>query len=125
MKGITPITITLMLLVITVLISGLGWNYFSGYYETITSKAIKIVPGSVMRNEVIIQNIGADEMTGDDLEILVNGEETSIESMEPETIEPGEASRMSFATDASGEIEVRIISPGNTLGYFSVMGHPE
>lgn len=66
-KGITPIIAILVILLITIAITGSAWIYISTYYSGITSEAIEITSVDCTSNgaTIYMHNIGTDPiMTG-------------------------------------------------------------
>ena len=116
-KAITPVISIIILLLITISLAGMGWTYMSGYYEAMTSKTIKLVEGSARGNEVMILNIGTSEITGDDITVLTEGKDAGILDMSPATVEPKKSARIIFRPGALGDVNVRVLAPGNSVSY--------
>ena len=76
-KAITPIISLIVLLLISISLSGFAWNYLSGYYATTISKTIRLVYGSESGNSVLVMNIGEVAIEPRDLKVYINGEEVT------------------------------------------------
>ena len=108
-KAITPVISIIILLLITVSLAGVGWNYLSGYYEGMISKTIKMVEGSARGNEIMIINIGTKDINPGDLKAVVNGEDVPI--LNPQTIEPKKSAMAHSDIPALMQKKVRNVSP--------------
>ena len=71
-KGITPIIAILVMLLITIAITGSAWIYVSSYYLTITGKAVEITSIDCTSSGVkfYLKNIGTETInTSADLDV--------------------------------------------------------
>jgi flagellin-like protein len=79
LKGITPIIAILVMLLITIAITGSAWIYISTYYSGMTGKAIEVTSIDCTSTgvSIYIHNIGTDTLdTGADVDedrIMVSG----------------------------------------------------
>ena len=118
MKGITPIIGIIILLLIVIAISGLAYTFIFGSFTGYTAKTFRIVPGSADDNRVIIQNIGTEPFSTDEISITVGGEDAEL--LNPQTFEPQESVILEFFPPGLGDNkQVRLTGPTNTETYFT------
>jgi len=70
-KGITPIIAILVILLITIAITGSAWIYISTYYSGMTSEAIEITSVDCTSSgaTIYIHNIGTDKISTNNIAI--------------------------------------------------------
>jgi flagellin-like protein len=105
LKGITPIIAILVMLLITIAITGSAWIYVSTYYSGMTGKAIEVTSIDCTNAGVAIyiHNIGTDTLdTANDIDedrVEISGSCTSAVSItyDPVSLGPGDSG---IATDS-------------------------
>ncbi len=125
-KGITPIIAILVILLITIAITGSAWIYISTYYSGMTSEAIEVTSVDCTTNGAVIylHNIGTDILSTNNLAItreLISGDcvnstgdiQTSLAaSWSPTQVGPGDS--MTF-TDTNCCKSVNASTPRYTV----------
>lgn len=117
MKGISTIIAIIIIVIITISLAGTAYLFMSGVLTGMTSKTISLLDADLY--VVIIQNLGTDTISSDEITILVNGEEVDI--INPQDIQPQESAVLKFIPPDFGtemrSAKVIIISPSNSLNY--------
>lgn len=93
-KAITPIIGVIILLLIVIALLASAYSFVFGVFSSVTSKTIRMVPGSQDENRVIIQNIGTETIQPGELIVSVMGQDASI--IDPVKIDPREAVLLEF-----------------------------
>jgi len=73
MKAITPIIAIIVLLLITVAISGAAWTYISGYWSGTVDKQVEVTDAFCVgtnQAKIIVKNIGTSPMSTGDITII-------------------------------------------------------
>jgi flagellin-like protein len=70
-KGITPVVAILVLLLITIAITGSAWIYISTYYGGITSEAVEITSADCDGKgvQIFLRNIGSGNLNLDEVTV--------------------------------------------------------
>ena len=119
-KAISPIIGIILILLITLTISGSAYVFLSGLYESQTAKTIKIVTGSVNDRYSLIQNVGTSTVQMDELYVTVDGQNVSF-TITPDSIPSGRTSRLNI-TDLSisgNSLRVMVAGPTNAVSYYT------
>ncbi|MBN2331179.1 MAG: hypothetical protein JXC85_05170 [Candidatus Aenigmarchaeota archaeon] len=106
-KGITPIIAILVILLITIAITGSAWIYISTYYSGMTSEAIEITSVDCTGSgaTIYIHNIGTDTISTNNIAI-------SREVVTGDCVNSSGGVTTALAASWGGATEV---SPGGTL----------
>ena len=73
MKAITPVIAIIVLLLITVAISGAAWTYISGYWSGMVDKQIEVTDAFCVgtnQAKIIVRNIGNNPLTTGDITVM-------------------------------------------------------
>jgi flagellin-like protein len=121
MKGISTIIATIILVVITISLTGTAYLFFSGTLSGYTSGTIGLIYAEGYM--VTIQNSGTGPINANSIRILVNGEDAEIAN--PQTIGPSEIKILKFVPiNFSTELisaRILIVGPSNSLSYTTSM----
>jgi flagellin-like protein len=117
MKGISTIIATIILVVITISLTGTAYLFFSGTLGGLTSGTISLIDAEGYM--VTIQNSGTSSINANDIRIFVNGEQAEIANSQ--TIGPSEVKILKFApvnfsTDLIST-KILLVGPSNALTY--------
>ena len=115
-KGITPVIGVIILVLIVIALVASAYSFVFGVFTSLSSKTIRMVPGSQDGNKVIIQNIGTDAIQPGELTVSVNGQDAGI--INPVKIDSRESKLLEFNPPVIGKnLRVRIIGPTNSVNY--------
>jgi flagellin-like protein len=115
MRGISTIIATILMLIITISLTGTAYMFISGMLTSKISKSISIMSGSCNASNyitLVISNDGTNPIQENDLKIL-NGS-INIVNFNKISIQPKNSNITSFL-GASGSNPVNVISPSNSF----------
>jgi len=117
MKGISTIIASILLVIITISLAGTAYLFIGGVLTGQTSKIIKLLDAKA--HTIIIQNLGTESISSDEIRVLVDGEQAEITN--PQIIEPLDIVFLKFVPpDFGNELisaKVNVIGPSNSLNY--------
>jgi FlaG/FlaF family flagellin (archaellin) len=126
-KGISTIIAVILLLIITIALSGTAYMFISNLMGSRMEKVVALLDATCNNNAllIVLRNDGTKQITGNDLKILVNNVDRTLCYQNLVTINPGTSIASSNTTAAgcpvgtmgglSGSTGLLIVSPSNSV----------
>jgi flagellin-like protein len=115
MKGVAEIISVILLLMITIGITGTAYVYIAGMMTQKTAKVISILQASCNSTHIllVITNEGTDKISSSDVRILVNNKDMGnwYEDIDPR----GVSIRTDLPGNTGQQNSILIISPSNSI----------